>query len=82
MPITIPMTLAAAVLLAAAVDAQVAVGPVIGLAGWALDDPDHHNKVRHSANGSTLRVTSDTRVFLVKDSRKTLWADHELITST
>jgi hypothetical protein len=73
------MTLTAAVLLAAAVDAQVAVGPVIGLAGWALDDPDHHNKVRPSANGSTLRVTSDTRVFLVKDSRKTLWADHEYL---
>ena len=73
------MMLAAAVLLAAAVDAQVAVGPVIGLAGWALDDPDHHNKVRPSANGSTLRVTSDTRVFLVKDSRKTLWADHEYL---
>ena len=57
------------------------IGPVPGggtpLAGWAQDDPEHHNRVppRMDSDGK-LHVTGSTRVYLVEDHRKQEWGEH------
>ena len=64
--------------------AQLAAGPVPGAgfphAGWVQDDPDGHNRVRPAVDSDgTLRITGDTRVYLVEDHRKSEWGDHSWV---
>ena len=59
----------------------VAVGPMPGasydypFAGWAHEG----GKIAHEISDGALRVNGDSRVYLVKDFRETVWADHKYV---
>jgi hypothetical protein len=69
---------------AARVAAQLAFGPFPGVgtggsAGWALDDPDKHNRHHPVVEGNTVKIQGDTRIFLVEDYQKSgsSWGNHK-----